>query len=153
MRVKIVCKYILLLAWMGLIFWFSHQPAIQSSQMSDGVVTTFIAIIEDITGISIDQVPILSFLVYFIRKLAHFSLYFILGLLWMFLLKESSLSLIFQIKYAILLCLLYACSDEIHQLFINGRSGCIIDVAIDMMGSLTAIIPIYFIWCHKRKTV
>lgn len=153
MRAKVVCQYIELIVWMLLIFWFSHQPAIESSQMSDGLVITFIDTIEKVTGISLPYDQILSLVVFPIRKLAHFSLYFILGLLWMSLLKEYSLSLIFQMKYAILFCLIYACSDEFHQLFVYGRSGCIFDVGIDMAGSLASIIPIYLVRCHKMKTV
>ena len=36
---------------------------------------------------------------------------------------------------SLLICFLYACSDEIHQLFIVGRSGNAYDVLIDTIGS------------------
>ena len=35
---------------------------------------------------------------------------------------------------------LYAISDEIHQLFVPGRTGCILDVGIDTLGIITGII-------------
>ena len=35
--------------------------------------------------------------------------------------------------------ILYACTDEIHQLFIQGRAGQLKDVLIDTIGSLTGI--------------
>ena len=36
----------------------------------------------------------------------------------------------------IIFCFLYACSDEIHQLFIPGRSGELLDVLIDTTGGI-----------------
>ena len=47
--------------------------------------------------------------------------------------KKSILTVIF-------LVFLYACSDEIHQLFIPGRSGEILDVLIDTLGGITSIV-------------
>ena len=40
---------------------------------------------------------------------------------------------------ALLFATLYACSDEIHQLFVVGRSGALIDVFVDMIGMIGAI--------------
>jgi VanZ family protein len=40
----------------------------------------------------------------------------------------------------ILLCFLYASSDEIHQLFVPGRSGSFIDILLDTFGSSCAIV-------------
>ena len=38
---------------------------------------------------------------------------------------------------SVLLCIIYACSDEIHQLFISGRVGSAHDVLIDSLGIIT----------------
>ena len=40
---------------------------------------------------------------------------------------------------SILLCVGYAISDEIHQLFVDGRAGSLMDVMIDSMGSVTSV--------------
>lgn len=40
---------------------------------------------------------------------------------------------------------LYACSDEIHQLFSPGRSGKLIDVSIDTMGVLNGVLLVLLI--------
>ena len=40
-----------------------------------------------------------------------------------------------QIIYSILFTTLYACTDEIHQLFVEGRSGEIRDIIIDGLGA------------------
>ena len=41
---------------------------------------------------------------------------------------------------AFLICVIYAISDEIHQLFVPGRAGQVRDVLIDSAGSLLGII-------------
>lgn len=68
------------------------------------------------------------------RKTAHFTLYFLLGLTFISFLKEFNIDDQKKIIYSIIFVFLYACSDEIHQLFINGRSAEILDVLIDTIG-------------------
>ena len=55
---------------------------------------------------------------------------------------------VYKIKHslfvAVLFCFLYACGDELHQLFISMRSARILDVWIDTCGSLTGIGLVYF---------
>jgi VanZ family protein len=45
-----------------------------------------------------------------------------------------------KISWMILICVLYAISDEIHQSFVPGRGPSIIDVFIDSTGAITGII-------------
>lgn len=68
----------------------------------------------------------------FIRKSAHVIIYFILGIL-IYLITENP-------KYVILGVFLIACSDELHQAMVPGRAGRIIDVFIDLFGSLLSIV-------------
>jgi len=73
---------------------------------------------------------------YMIRKSAHFIEFFILEV---FILLMISSFKIIDFKcfiLSILFCLLYAISDEVHQLFVINRSASIIDVLIDYTGSL-----------------
>ena len=73
---------------------------------------------------------------YMIRKSAHFIEFFILEV---FILLMISSFKIIDFKcfiLSILFCLLYAFSDEVHQLFVINRSASIIDVLIDYTGSL-----------------
>ena len=51
--------------------------------------------------------------------------------------KELIISTLFEY---VLISLLYACSDEMHQLLVPGRSGRMIDVGIDMAGVLIVLI-------------
>ena len=84
---------------------------------------------------------------YPIRKLAHYTLYFILGILSFLVVKDYSINKKLII-YSLLICFLYACSDEFHQLFIIGRSARVLDVMIDTFGSLCGI-SIFYIFNKK----
>ena len=130
-------KLILVILWMIVIFSFSNQKANDSSKLSDGLILRTVRIIEKITNKEYSDEEILEKFVRPVRKLAHFTIYLILGVLVYLYIKEFNISNKFIIS--LLICILYAISDEIHQLFIVGRSGKIIDVLIDSLGSLTGI--------------
>jgi len=141
--VKKTIKYILVIFWMGLIFYFSNQPSIQSDSVSDGVMASIINIVETIIGHEFTHTEIENIYEYGItplRKFAHFSIYFILGILMYSLVKEYNLNRKKMLAISLLLCILYACSDEIHQLFVFGRSGEVRDVLIDSFGSFLGIL-------------
>lgn len=74
-----------------------------------------------------------------IRKLAHYTIYAIGGIVIansviQFYKKEKGI-----IAISSVIGIMYAVSDEIHQLLVSGRSGNIKDVAIDSLGILTGI--------------
>ena len=48
-------------------------------------------------------------------------------------------------------CVFYAAIDEIHQLFVPGRSGEIKDVLIDSCGSFIGIHFYYFVSMIRRR--
>ena len=130
-------KLILVILWMIVIFSFSNQKANDSSKLSDGLILRTVRIIEKITNKEYSDEEILEKFVRPVRKLAHFTIYLILGVLVYLYIKEFNISNKFIIS--LLICILYAISDEIHKLFIVGRSGKILDVLIDSLGSLTGI--------------
>ena len=121
---------------MNVIFSFSSADANKSTGTSDKVITTMIEIKDKITN---NETPnnekeiIVKNSSFYIRKIAHITEYLILGFLMFNLLKQYSVT---NIYYAIGLSILYSCTDEFHQLFINGRSGSIRDVLIDSIGIL-----------------
>lgn len=125
-----------------MIFYLSSQNAEISSQTSGSVVEAVADIFyPDFSEMPDEkQVEIVSSLQFIVRKIAHFSLYAILGIL-SFLSVISYRNLKFSYRFLISagICLLYAASDELHQLFVSGRSGEIRDVCIDFCGSLIAI--------------
>lgn len=108
------------------IFIMSSFNSNESSNQSNFIVN----ILSNIFNIS--NIEILSFIV---RKLAHYTEYTILGILVYNLIYSYNK----KIYISIIICIIYATSDEIHQLFIPGRSFQIKDIMIDTFGSLTGI--------------
>ena len=136
---KKVINIILIILWMGLIFVLSNDTAEESSKKSDGLI---VRCVQDIIKRDLstkEKEKVLKYLVKPVRKSAHFFLYFVLGILIINLFKSFELFNYKTILLAILLCFLYACSDEIHQLFIKGRSCEVRDILIDTIGSLLFI--------------
>ena len=133
---KKTISMILLILWMIIIFSFSSADANKSTGTSDKVITTMIEIKDRITD---QETPINEKEIivrnssFYVRKIAHITEYLILGFLMFNVLKQYNIT---NIYYAIILCILYSCTDEFHQLFINGRSGSIRDVLIDTIGIL-----------------
>ena len=88
-----------------------------------------------------EKMSVKAMLIPIVRKTAHFSIYAMLGI-WTinFALTFEKLSTKRKIIYTILFCLFYATTDEIHQIFIEGRSSEIRDILIDTLGALTGTI-------------
>ena len=68
---------------------------------------------------------------YVLRKGAHMTEYAILAVL----LVRATGSLVWAFAFTVL----YAASDEVHQLFVRGRHGSPVDVAIDAVGALIGL--------------
>lgn len=119
---------ILMLLWMLLIFTMSSFDATESANQSNFIVNIITNIFK------IENIEVLSFI---IRKLAHFTEYLILGFLTINMLNKNDISKKYLIS--ILICLIYATSDEIHQIFVPGRACQIRDVLIDSIGSITGV--------------
>ncbi len=84
------------------------------------------------------------------RKGAHVFEYFILTLLFIRVLILSIPNNIARVLWlSFFLTLLYAISDEVHQLFVFGRTGKAMDVLIDSMGMIGAVLLFYLkpSWC------
>ena len=137
-RLNKIISLILLFLWCLLIFGFSNQNGDVSQSTSDSILILLNNIF-NFLGIKIDLLN-LSIMSIIIRKLAHMFLYFILFII------SNYVSRSYNIKkrylYSLLFCLLYATSDEIHQLFINERSFGIRDIIIDFIGSLIGLLLI-----------
>ncbi len=147
---KKVIFTILTILWMIIIFLFSNQKSTVSTNNSRSFVRSTIANIykffdSDATEEEIDKV-VLTFDVP-VRKLCHFSEYLILSILVLFMLKSYGVN---NLYLTILICFAYACTDEIHQLFVVGRSGNIKDIIIDTLGSVSFVIFYKFV-CKKNE--
>jgi VanZ family protein len=131
-------KLIMLLMWMIVIFLLSNEEASTSSSRSNEIVhlitTSFYLGLPE------------EFLTFLTRKTAHIIAYFILGILAfnVFHIRISSIKRTIIVSAAFTLA--YAISDEIHQLFVPGRSGEIRDVLIDTTAGIIGIVICYFMY-------
>ena len=133
-----------------MIFLLSNEEAVKSSKKSDGLI---IKSVELFTGKSLsdqEKEKVLKYLVFPVRKCAHLSLYLILGILVISLLREYMVINTKLVLLSLLICFLYACSDEIHQLFVPGRSGEVRDVSIDTLGAGLGV-SFYYLVFRKEK--
>lgn len=135
-HIKKSIPWLLVIIWMGLIFCFSHQPASQSSHLSSGISQTLVTILGKIIPAMADEA---DWMHYIIRKAAHLFVYMVLGFLVSHALANSGVKGWRRFGLAMVICFLYAVSDEVHQVFIPGRSGQIGDVVIDSVGALLAL--------------
>lgn len=126
-------NWILLILWMIIIFVMSNQPAVVSDKQSSSVIMI-------LTQLGINMNSIFGELANFIvRKIAHFLEYMILGILILNVLEIQYTRQKIRLL-GMMLVFLYACSDEIHQVFVPGREGAFRDVLIDTCGGTFGIL-------------
>lgn len=137
-------KWLLVVAWMVVIFVFSSMNGDSSDEKSKFVIYIF-----NLLGLNLDGIfgTLADFIV---RKCAHFTEYFILYMLLYNAIKEN-----FSFKKALLFSIigvfLYASSDEFHQSFVPGRGPSFRDVCIDTSGGLLALVILYLSFTFKKK--
>lgn len=152
-----IISWFLVILWMLVIFWLSDMSGVESRNKSKGTISTVVETTIDTTnkiGIT-DEHPtkeeiddITDKLNYPLRKLMHMGEYFILAILLYNAFYQSGIRNKKIMLYSILICFLYACSDEFHQLF-RERTGHFSDVLIDTTGGVIAMVIIRF----RRKRV
>lgn len=116
---RITRRWLPLLAWMAVIFSFSAIPSLHVETFAWGD--------------------------FILRKSAHITEYAVLAILTcrVFSHKKTGRYLLASFCLAVL----YAMSDEWHQTFVIGRTGALLDVAIDSFGAMLGLI----IWQKKIK--
>lgn len=150
--VRKIIKLILVISCMIVIFCFSNDNSEKSTKKSDGVIIKSTELFLNRKLNNEEKKLVIQKLVLPVRKGAHFTIYFILGILVFSLLKEYRLVNLRTLVITVGICFLYACSDEVHQLFISGRSASVIDVFIDTLGSMSGSFIYLFIsnLCLKK---
>ena len=89
-----------------------------------------------------------------VRKSAHFTLYALLAALTLLLARSYQISMRFSCAISAAYSLLFAASDEIHQLFVDGRSGQFSDVLLDFSGALFGIgvvLLVRYLYLRQKK--
>lgn len=134
-KARTVICWLLFICVYCLIFWFSSQPAEDSTEQSD-VIVDFIVdqYFTDIDTMPTEQATAtLDVLTVGVRKLAHFSAFALLGFCGFLALSGIKR---FGLRYAaaLVMCICCAGLDEFHQTFVPGRAGMLSDVMIDSAG-------------------
>jgi VanZ family protein len=116
-------EWIPVLVWGAVIFTLSTSAfsAINTVKVIDPIIRFLIP------GLSAASVDVCHML---IRKAAHFTEY---GILFWLLIRGP---MVRRPYLALMLCVVYALTDEGHQVFVPGRTASLYDVALDSSGAL-----------------
>lgn len=134
---KKIVKLLLIIIWLLVIFLFSNQDGSTSTSLTNGILEKYLFFVDSDIFFMI------------IRKMAHITEYFILGILVLNFINEFKVDK--KIIISILICFILASFDEFHQLFIPDRTGCLLDVFIDMIGASLGILILSLIKNHKKQ--
>lgn len=155
--IRIILSILILINFIT-IFGFSEQNGEQSTGLSRSitlsVLNTFGDYNEPLTEEQETQVLNVE---HIIRKLAHFTIYTILGILLMSLAETFDFTNKKRLLLSVLIGFLYASLDEFHQSYTPGRTPLFIDVIIDtlgvIVGSLFVLICIKIIQNKRNKKI
>jgi VanZ family protein len=134
------------------IFWFSHQNAEQSGDMSGAVTRGMFEEILSSFGFSTTGLAI-EILEVIIRKLAHLFVYFILGFCTANAVRQITENKRYIFGVSLGWCSFYAATDEWHQYFIPGRAAMWQDWLIDTAGVLLGIGASFLLYNLLRKII
>lgn len=172
-KVCYIVSLLLVLTMLGVIFRFSAANATQSSHLSEGFC---IRLVREIGSVFPEQFPtkkavkIAQMIEFPIRKCAHFTEYAVLSVtvnlyLWVCYWLESQKT-VGKVKNRVKLkkyhstiakteifCAFYACTDELHQYFVPGRSCRFFDVCVDSAGAFCGglLFGAVLLWRNARR--
>ena len=140
--------------WMTVIFLFSSQPADESTQTSLRVERAVCALMIPgyVWKTPEEQTALAERIEFPVRKGAHMTEYAILAVLLFGMLAEENIKGSTAVM-AVIMTVIYASTDEFHQLFVPGRSGQLRDVLIDTCGAAAGVLIIYGIWRRGERNI
>lgn len=147
-RRRIIVWIILAITVAGLITFFSSQMGSESSNLSVALTRRVMdATVGDYSG------QMLRHYNGIVRKLAHFALYFVLGVCLTEVLRLQNK--IPQMPTAVLIGAVFASLDEVHQRFVQGRTPRASDVLLDTIGVLVGSLVVLgvAVLCRRKKNI
>lgn len=128
--------------WMLLIFFFSSQPGDDSTVVSSAFSRGIVSLADTVLDMNLSQGEMLQAaekIENLVRKLAHMTEFgFLSGCLY-FTFDFDALLPKKKVIIASCVSIIYAASDELHQLFVPGRCAKVTDVFIDSAGAILVI--------------
>ena len=144
--------WLLVLAVAAMIFYFSSQNGEESARTSTGLAVFVLRLfVPGFDGMSAaEKAAYFDRLLIYMRKGAHFTEFAMLGASLRLLFHALALRRPTWIAWAV--GTLYACTDELHQMFVDGRGPMLQDVCIDSAGVLIAALltALCLHWRAKR---
>lgn len=143
MKIKIFRTIILLLliGTFFIIFRFSSQNGTQSKGISTKVTEVILEKSSKYNQLdNKEKKKVFNRANAVIRKIAHFSIYTLVGLLLMGIMTRTKLKDKRRILITVVIGIIYATLDEFHQSFSPGRTPKITDIYIDTLGVILGIL-------------
>jgi len=131
---------------MLMIFFFSSQPAYDSSELSWSLTEQVVSSVNDrfqLNWTYEEQEQQIIRIEHYIRKLAHFTEFALLAVTLAVPLYHHYVQGVRMFLLVWGFSVIYAFSDEFHQLFVAGRTGRIDDVMIDSAGALFGVLIVW----------
>ena len=147
---------VLTAAVMVMVFFFSMETAEESDETSGRITRQVIGVLyPDYADYpETQQQEVYDSIQLAVRKTAHYSEYTLLGFLMRLCLESwfGKRRWLTPVSWAA--CTLYASTDEIHQLLIDGRSGQWTDVLLDSTGVLSGVLIalLFLALIRKRRS-
>ena len=137
----------ILIAIFVTIFGFSNQNSETSSGLSQKVTNFVVEFIPSIENVpEPEKENVVDRIESIVRKVAHYSIYTLVGILLMSLMSTFKMKELDRIAVSLIVGVIYAATDEIHQAFVPGRGPLVADVILDSMGVLTGIFIVMLVY-------
>lgn len=139
---------VLAIVWMCIIFAFSAQTKEESGAVSESFTYQIVSSTRAFFHLDISDArvkEIADAIEGFVRKAAHMTEYGLLSVLIFVWIGQWEMGLFRRGATAAGAAAVYAATDEIHQLFVPGRSGRFTDVCIDSAGAVLGVVVLILI--------
>lgn len=149
--VRIIFMVLMISAFI-IIFIFSNQNGAKSKSVSENFMRIVVDIFPKTSKLNNEEKEeIVLKLQPLIRKIAHFTIYMITGFLIMGFLSTYDFKLSKRILITVILGVVYAIFDELHQGFVGGRTPRVFDVFVDSLGILVGSAIVALIYNTKSN--
>lgn len=132
--VKIFFAWLMVIIWMGIIFSLSHRSPESTQRISESVAGLLAELSSEQPAD--DLVPLIA---QWVRDIGNALIYLVLAALVSIAFSSLLIHDLPNAGLTMVVCVLYALSDELHQAMVPGRSSQLRDFVIDVIGIVAGI--------------
>lgn len=150
----LMISLVAIVLWCSLIFYLSSRNGKESSAQSKSISAFIVRAIDGMDGKMASEQTILqkaTQLDHTIRDLGHSSEYLILGVLLFWHIGQRKIPKLNAALMAFGFALVYAISDELHQLYVPGRACDILDLLADSIGMTIGILGFWLVSSQRAR--